>query len=158
MESPSSNLLALRAKAAWGQYLKPKTWTHRQFQPLELVKQITDWRRYNSLLFFAFLLSDSIHFLHFSPLGITSPGVCSCLFSLSSVLAHRGSDRWMDLAGAHSQPGDARKSFANTEMVQMDVTCCCFLFLFNISIFFPRLSSHMCLNPYSDGSHRGLCS
>lgn len=36
VESPSSNLLALRAKAAWGQYLK----THRQFQPLEIVKQI----------------------------------------------------------------------------------------------------------------------
>lgn len=62
----------------------------------------------------------------------------------------------MDLAGTHSQPGNVRKSGANTEMVQMDMTCCCFLFLSNISIFFPRLSSHMCLNTYSDASRRGL--
>lgn len=165
VESPNNNLLAFRVKAAQGQYLKSKISTHRQFQPLEIVKQITialkSWRRYYSFLFFAFFLSESPHFLyflHFSPLGRTSPRVCSCLLSLSAGLAHWGRDRWIDLAGTHSQPGNVRKSCANTEMVQMDLTCCCFLFLSNISIFFPCLSPHMCLNTYSAGSRRGLCS
>ncbi len=111
-----------------------------------------------SLLSFFSKSLHFLHFLHFSPLGITSPRVCSCLLSLSAGLARRGRDGWMDLAVAHSQPGNVRKSDANTETVQMDMTCCCFLFLSNISIFFPRLSPHMCLNTYSGGSREALCS
>lgn len=78
------------------------------------------------------------------------PGVCSCLLFLSAALAHWDRDRWMDLATADSQPGDVRKSGANAEMVQMDITCCCFTYLSNIFTLFPSLASHMCLNKYSD--------
>lgn len=80
-------------------------------------------------------------------------------FSLSVLAWHTEAeiDGWTWQAHIH-QPGNVRKSGANTEMVQMDMTCCCFLFLSNISIFFPRLSSHMCLNTYLGGSRGGLCS
>lgn len=45
-ESPSSNLLPLIVKAAWGQFCDPKTQKHGHFQTLEIVKQITvAWRR-----------------------------------------------------------------------------------------------------------------
>lgn len=116
------------------------------------------WLLFLSCIISLRVFSIFCHFLHFSPLGITSARVCSCLLSLTAGLAHSGRDGWIDLAGTHSQPGNVRKSSANTETVQMDLTCCCFLFVSNISIFLPRLSSHMCLNTYSAGSRWDLCS
>lgn len=104
------------------------------------------------------LVSFFCHFLHFSPLGTTSARACSCLLSLTTGLARSGRDGWIDLAGARCQPGNARRSSANAEMVQMDLTCCCLLFVSNISIFSPRLSPHMCLNTYSAGCRWALCS
>lgn len=118
--------------------------------------------RLPSLFFWIISCSVSLflfcHFFHFSPLGTTSTRVCSCLLSLTAGLARSGRDGWIDLAGAWHQPGNARRSVANAGTVQMDLTCCCFLFASNVSIFSPRLSPHMCLNTSSAGCRRPLCS
>lgn len=97
-------------------------------------------------------------FLHsfFSPWNLKLFG---SVFFLPSPSWHMEAEKdgwtWQD---TQARPGNVRKSGANTEILQMDMTCCCFLLLSNISIFLPCFFSHNSYNAYSNASHCGLSS